>query len=75
MITKLAVICTKQNNGTYFAMCPEIKNCFTQAGTYEEAINNLKELTTLTIKDMSDDEKEYITCFENRIFSELEIVV
>jgi len=75
MVTKLAVICTKQNNGTYFAMCPEVKNCYTQANTYEEAITNLKELTELTIQEMSDDEKEYISRFQNRILSELEVVV
>jgi len=75
MVTKLAVICTRQNNGTYFAMCPEINNCFTQADTYEEAINNLRELTELTIQEMSEDEKEYILCFQNRIFSELEVMV
>jgi len=75
MVTKLAVICTKQNNGTYFANCPDIKNCFTQSDTYETAIENLKELITLTIQEMNDDKKEYITCFQNRIYSELEVVV
>ena len=37
MIAKLSMICSKQNNGAYFAMCPEIKGCFTQGDTYEEA--------------------------------------
>jgi len=42
MIAKLSMICSKQSNGSYFAICPEIKGCFTQGDTYEEAAANLK---------------------------------
>ena len=36
MTAKLSMICSMQSNGTYFAMCPEIKGCFTQGDTYEQ---------------------------------------
>jgi len=38
MTAKLSIICSKQDNDTYFAVCPEIKGCFTQGDTYEEAL-------------------------------------
>ncbi|MCL2602869.1 MAG: type II toxin-antitoxin system HicB family antitoxin [Defluviitaleaceae bacterium] len=75
MKTKLAVICKKQNNGSYFAMCPEISSCFTQADTYEDAINNLKELTELTLQEMDDDDKEFIINSQDRIYMELEVAI
>ncbi|MDR3021021.1 MAG: type II toxin-antitoxin system HicB family antitoxin [Treponema sp.] len=50
MTAKLSMICSKQSNGAYFAICPEIKGCFTQGDTYEEAYTNLKELVDITIK-------------------------
>ena len=59
MIAKLSMICSVQNNGTYFAICPELKGCFTQGDTYEEAYTNLKELVNITIKEeLAEDEKK-----------------
>jgi len=28
--SKLSIVCSKQSNGSFFAICPEIKGCFTQ---------------------------------------------
>jgi len=75
MIAKLSMICSKQNNGAYFAICPEIKGCFTQGDTYEDAFANLKELVEITIKELTEEEKQEILLSKTKIFSELEIVV
>ena len=76
MTAKLSMMCSKQSNGAYFAICPEIKGCFTQGDTYEEAYANLKELVELTIsKELSKEEIEEILQSKTRIFSELEIAV
>jgi len=76
MTLKLSMICSKQSNGSYFANCPEVKGCFTQGDTYEEACNNLKELVEITVKnEMSKEDIEEILQSETRIFSELEIAV
>jgi predicted RNase H-like HicB family nuclease len=75
-MAKLSMICTKQNNGTYFAVCPEVKGCFTQGDTYEQAYNNLLDLVKITIhEEMTDDEKEYISQTKSVIFSEFEVAV
>ena len=77
MIAKLSAICSMQSNGAYYAVCPEIKGCFTQGDSYEEAVNNLKELVEITLKeDMADDEKQEILFLSKaKIFSEFEVAI
>ena len=76
MNAKLSMICTKQSNGAYFAICPEIKGCFTQGDTYEAACDNLKELVDITIKEeLTKDDIEEILLSKVKIFSEFEIAV
>ena len=76
MTAKLSMICSIQSNGTYFAICPEIKGCFTQGDSYEEAYKNLKELIDITIKEeLSEEDIEEILLSKTKIFSEVEIAV
>ena len=76
MTAKVSMICSRQSNGTYFAICPEIKGCFTQGDTYEEAYTNLKELVDITIREeMKEEDVEEIMLSKTKIFSELEITV
>ena len=70
------MICSKQSNGAYFAICPEINGCFTQGDTYEEAYANLKELVEITIRDeLTEEEIKDILLTKTKIFSEFEIAV
>jgi len=76
MTAKLSMICSRQSNDTYFAICPEIRGCFTQGDTYEEACANLKELVEITIKeDLTEEDIENITQSKSKIFSEFEVAV
>jgi len=76
MFAKLSMLCSKQNNGTYFAVCPEVKGCFTQGDTYEEAYANLRELVEITVKEeLTDDERRELLSAKTRIFSEFEVAV
>jgi predicted RNase H-like HicB family nuclease len=76
MTARLSVICSKQSNDTYFAVCPEIRGCFTQGDTYEEAFANLRELVEITIKeDLTEEEIQNIVQTKAKIFSEFEIAV
>ena len=76
MTAKLSMICSKQSNGTYYAICPEIKGCFTQGDTYEEAYTNLKELVEITIREeLTEENIEEILLSKNKIFSEFEVTV
>ncbi|MDR0197992.1 MAG: type II toxin-antitoxin system HicB family antitoxin [Oscillospiraceae bacterium] len=76
MTAKLSMICSKQDNGSYFAVCPEVKGCYTQGDTYEEAFANLKELVEITVKeDLTEEERQNIVQSASKIFSEFEIAV
>jgi len=76
MIAKLSMICSKQSNGSYYAVCPEVKGCFTQGDTYEEAVANLKELVEITVKEeLAEEERQEILLSKAKIFSELEVLV
>jgi predicted RNase H-like HicB family nuclease len=57
-------------------MCPEIKGCFTQGDSYEEATANLRDLVEATLKEeLESEDIEEILASKTKIFSELEIVV
>ena len=76
MIAKLSMICSRQSNGTFFAVCPEIKGCFTQGDTYEEAAANLMDLVETTIREeLKEEDLQEILMSKVKIFSEFEIVV
>ena len=76
MTIKMSMVCSKQSNGSFFAICPEIKGCFTQGDTYEEAASNLKELVEITIKeDLTNEDMQEILSAKTKIFSEFEVVV
>jgi predicted RNase H-like HicB family nuclease len=70
------MICSEQDNGAYFAMCPEIKGCFTQGDTYEEAVTGLKDLVEATIKEeILQGEIPDVLMSKSKIFREFEISV
>ena len=76
MTLKLSIICSLQDNGSYLAICPELKSCFTQGDTYEQAIYQIKDLIDATIKeDLSDDELYELSQTEYKIFSEYSLVI
>ncbi|MCL2170838.1 MAG: type II toxin-antitoxin system HicB family antitoxin [Defluviitaleaceae bacterium] len=76
MLAKLAAVCTKQDNGSYFAYCPDIQACFAQGDTYEDAIYCLRELAEdLIVHDLDDEDREYLVRPKERVFVEFEVNV
>jgi len=76
MTVKLSMVCSKQSNGSFFAICPEVKGCYTQGDTYEEAAANLRELVEITIKEeLTYEDIQDIVLSQTKIFSEFEIAI
>ena len=72
MTAKLSVISRKQSNNSYFAMCPELKGCYTQGDTYEEALENLNDLAVIILKEEADEEiKREIFVDKINIYSDM----
>ncbi|MDR3239222.1 MAG: type II toxin-antitoxin system HicB family antitoxin [Clostridiales bacterium] len=76
MQAKISVVCQKQSNGSYFAICPEIQGCYTQGDTYEESLSNLRELVELTLSEETDQQLiNEIATEKFYIFSEMAIEI
>jgi len=76
MKVKLSIICSQQNNGSYAAVCPDLKGCFTQGDTYEQTMIQLKDLIEATIReDLTENELHELIETKSKIFSEYEVVV
>ncbi len=44
------VVIEKDENG-YFASCPELQGCAVQGNTYEEALENVRDVIRLHVED------------------------
>jgi predicted RNase H-like HicB family nuclease len=51
------VIVEKDDDG-YFARCNELQGCYTQGGTYEEVIENIKDAIHLHVEDRIENGEE-----------------
>lgn len=50
---KLPIIVEKDDDG-YYAFCPDIQGCYTQGDTYEEVIENIKDVIKLLLEEMKE---------------------
>ena len=49
----------EQDEAGYFvAECPALKACYTQGRTFEEAIENIKDVITLCLEDIKSKRKK-----------------
>ena len=61
MSYKVGVVIEKAENG-YYAFCPELEGCQTQADTFEEVMANIKEAIELYLETLSEaDRKSYLS--------------
>src|SRR5262245_5567174 len=48
------IIIEKDEAGYYVAECPALRGCYTQAKTYEEVIENIKDVIALCLEDFNE---------------------
>ena len=46
------VIVEQDEAGYYVAECPALRACYTQGKTYEEVLENIKDVITLCLEDL-----------------------
>jgi len=56
---RLSVIVEKDQDG-YFAFCPDLQGCYTQGKTYEEIIENIKDVIRLHLEDRIENNEEIL---------------
>ncbi len=53
---QINAIIERDDNG-YYAYVPELKGCFSQGDTFEEALQNIREAAELYLETMNDAER------------------
>lgn len=61
---QLNAIIEKDEHG-YFASVPELKGCFSQGDSFEEALRNIQEAAELYLESLNEEEKK---SFETKSF-------
>lgn len=51
------VIVEQDEDGYFVAECPALRACYTQGKTYEEAIENIKDVIALCLSDLKAKRK------------------
>ena len=69
-----SVVLYPQPDGGYTVICPELQGCIAQGDTYEEALENIKDVIQALL-DKIEDKQDFIDSLAvpNKIFTEVEI--
>jgi len=51
------VIIEQDEDNRYIASCPALQGCYTQGDTFEEALDNIKEVVRMCIEELEDEGK------------------
>jgi len=70
---RFSAVIEKDKNG-YYAFCPEFQGCYTQGDTYEEVLENIKDVIKLHVEDRIEN-GEGILQPESVILTSLEVAV
>jgi predicted RNase H-like HicB family nuclease len=70
---RFSVVIEKDSEG-YYAFCPELQGCYTQGTTYEEVLQNAKDVIRLHVKDRLESGEE-IPQAESVSITSLEVAV
>lgn len=54
----LQVIIEQDEDGVFIAECPALQGCYAQGKTYEEAIENIKDVITMCIEELKEEKKK-----------------
>ncbi len=54
----LQVIIEQDEDGIFIAECPALQGCHAQGKTYEEAIENIRDVIAMCIEELRDEKKK-----------------
>jgi predicted RNase H-like HicB family nuclease len=53
----LQVLIELDEDGKYVAWCPALEACYTQGDTFEEAVENIRDVITLCLDELREEKK------------------
>ena len=54
----LQVAIEEDEDGVYVASCPALQGCNTQGDTYEEAMNNIRDVIQMCLEELKEEKKK-----------------
>ncbi len=51
------VIIEQDEDGKYVATCPALQGCYAQGDTFEEAIENIKDVIKMCLEELEEEHK------------------
>ena len=49
---RFQVVIEQDEEGLYVAECPALEGCYTQGGTFEEAVANIEEVIRMCVREL-----------------------
>jgi len=70
------VIVEQDEDNIYVASCPSLQGCYAQGDSFEEAIENIKDIIKMCLKELKDEKKKIeIECPEMIALKRVEVAV
>jgi len=54
---RIQVIIEQDEDGVYIASCPSLQGCYAQGDTFEEALENIKDVIEMCLEELVEEEK------------------
>ena len=55
----IQAIIEQDEDGVYIASCPAFDGCYTQGNTYEEVVENIKDVIEMCIQELKEKKGEF----------------
>jgi predicted RNase H-like HicB family nuclease len=52
------VVIEQDEDGVFVAECPALQGCYAQGDTFEEALENIKDVVTMCIEELKEEKKK-----------------
>jgi predicted RNase H-like HicB family nuclease len=54
------VVIEQDEDGVFVAECPALQGCYAQGDTFEEALENIKDVVAMCIEELKEEKKKKI---------------
>ncbi len=73
---RIQVLIEQDEDQKYVASCPSLEGCYTQGDTFEEAIENIKDVIAMCLQELEEEKKVINLKYPEIIgFKNLEIAI
>ena len=54
---QIQVVMEQDEDGKYIASCPALEGCYSQGDTFEEAMDNIKDVIKMCLEELREERK------------------